>query len=285
MWERTLYLNEKEGMEVKRDGPSLWVQEQGKAGVRIPIRLVGHVVIMGNVKMDSSSITLFTDHNIPVTFIDKKGHPIAMAIPYSPNLQIHYRDQKAMLAHEERIEMYKQWLISERRKVQLQVIKKLSKKTVAQIEIEGLREIDYFRIIKRYLPQEESRWKPVKSVIVGLINEMILKEIIAMELDPHIGIYNRRRNFGLLLDFLYALEPEADLQTAQFFDSNKAITYLTFTSTGITLNNDGIKNVVHRFENKKELTQRLIDNLLDSFFEFMRNVRFQPHRKIRVVRK
>ena len=56
--ERTLYLNEKKGLVVMRDGPSLWIREKDKAGTRIPARLIDMVFIVGNIKMDAGTLML-----------------------------------------------------------------------------------------------------------------------------------------------------------------------------------------------------------------------------------
>ncbi len=280
---RTLYLNEKKGLVVTRDGPSIWVKEDGKAGWRIPARLIGHVIIMGNVRLDAGTITLFTDNNIPVTFLNKKGNEIALTIPYNHNLNSHYEEQKSILVHEERVEKYRQWLISERRKIQLKVVTKLSKKVGAIFRTNGFREMDYSDFIKRYVSVSEKRWSCVNSIISNYLNEMILRSILLANLDPHIGIYNRRYNFGMALDIFYAMEPEADMQTVQFFKIDKANDYLIHSSTGLRLTEEGLRNVVQRFENKKKLTQRLIDNVLDGLFEIMRYIRSLPETKIKIT--
>jgi CRISPR/Cas system-associated endonuclease Cas1 len=283
MKDRTLYLSEKEGLEVIRDGPSLWIKEEGKAGWRVPLPLVGHVVIIGNVRLDASTITLFTENNIPVTFMDKKGNEIALTIPGNHGLNSHYEEQKSLLAHEERIERYKNWLISERRKVQLKVIWKLSRRMGLSVRRRGLREEDYRTFIKKCISGPEKRSKIVKSVISGFFKEMILKSVISAGLDPHIGIYNRRDNFGMVLDIFIAIEPEVDLQAVQFLRTARVEDYVVFSSTGWELTSAGMRDVVQRFENKKKLTQRLIDSILDGLFETMRNLRSLPARRSELI--
>jgi len=279
---RTLYLNEKKGLVVTRDGPSIWVKEDGKAGWRIPARLIGHVIIIGNVRLDAGTITLFTDNNIPVTFLNKKGNEVALTVPYNHNLNSHYEEQKSILVHEERVEKYRQWLISERRKIQLKVITKLSRKVGDVFKSNGFREVDYSDFIKRYVSVSKNRWYHVNSIISSYLMEMVLRSIISADLDPHIGIYNRWHNFGMALDIFYAMEPEADIQTIQFFKTKKANDYLIQSSTGLRLTEEGLRDVVQRFENKKKFTQRLIDNVLDGLFEIMRYIRTLPETKINI---
>ena len=72
---------------------------------------------------------------------------------------------------------------------------------------------------------------------------------------------------------MYAMEPEADLQTIQFFKSDKNMELLVMTSTGLKLTGDGMRDVALRFENKKKLINGLIDVVIDDFFAIMRTIR------------
>ncbi|MFN3531862.1 MAG: CRISPR-associated endonuclease Cas1, partial [Candidatus Brocadia sp.] len=68
--DRTLYLNENTTLNVIRDGPSIVVKEGKKSGRRVPARMIQRVIITGNIKLETSLITLFTQNNVPVTFLD-----------------------------------------------------------------------------------------------------------------------------------------------------------------------------------------------------------------------
>ncbi len=271
--ERTLYLNEKKGLEVMRDGPSIWVKEYGLAGRRIPARLIEHVVIMGNVKLDAGVITLFTENNVPITFMNNKGNEVALTIPFNHLNNARYHDQRKILEREKHIDYYKQWLESERRRIQLKVIKKLSKKVANVFIKHGFKEQDYKDFIMRNLQVGEKKKRIVENIIGNLMREMILKSIVSTGLDPHLGIINRRNNYGLVFDLFYAIEPEADLQTIQFFQSTKDKDFIYMSSTGLKIEKKGIKNIVHRFENKKSMVKEFIENILDGYFETVRSIK------------
>lgn len=271
--ERTLYLDEKAGVEVLRDGPSIYVKEPNLAGRRIPARLIEHVVIIGNVKFEAGVITLFTENNIPITFMNKKGEEVALAIPFNHNNN-HYHDQRKILEREKSIEYYRQWLESERRTMQLKVIKKLSKQVASVFIKHGFKEQDYQVFINRSIGMGNKKKKIIiKDIISNLMKEMILKSIISSNLDPHIGVINRRENFGLVLDIYYALEPESDLQAIQFLRSSEKKDYIYMSSTGLTVSKEGMRNILNRFENKKKIFNDFIEHILDGLFETMRNVK------------
>lgn len=272
--ERTLYLNEKKGLEILRDGPSIWVREDGKAGRRIPARLIGHVVIVGNVKLDADSITLFTKNNIPVTFMDNKGNEVAFTIPNNLKGNNHYHDQKKILEKQKYIEHYRQWLESERRRLQLKVISKLDRKIARVYTKHGFKEEDYQDFIIRNL--DDTNYKVVqlvKNIISNFMKELILASVLSSGLDPHIGIINRREDYGLVFDIFYAVEPEVHLQTIQFFYLAKYKDYIYMSSTGLSISKEGMKNIINRFENKKRLSIDFIEHIIDGLFETMRNIK------------
>ncbi len=276
--DRTLYLNEKNSLVVLRDGPSIWVKEFGMAGRRIPARLIGHVIIVGNVRLDAGAITLFTENNIPVTFMNKKGEELALTIQCNHKGNAHYHDQRKILEKEIYINYYRQWLESERRKIQLKVVKKLSRQVASGFVKHGFKEQDYQDFVIRNIAGGDKKKKEVVEKIIGnLMRELILKSVLSAGLDPHIGIIHRRQDFGMVMDIFYSIEPEVDLQTIQFFQSNKDKDYVYMSSTGMTVARDGMKDIVHRFENKKKMVVDFIEHIIDGFFETVRFIKTLPN--------
>jgi CRISPR/Cas system-associated endonuclease Cas1 len=281
--ERTLYLNENKGLRVFRDGPSIWIKEEGKAGRRIPARLVGRVVIIGNIKLEAGVITLFTEKDVPITFLNHRGDAVAVAMPYNHHLPRHYEEQKKFLETEENTNRFKTWLYSKRKEIQLSVIKRISKRT-AEIFIEkGFRERDYKSLINEFKPFQQSgsggdeKFKVVYGTVSNLFREMAIGCILRADLDPHLGIYHRRHNFGFALDICHILEAEIDIQTIQFLkiakDKCQPAEYITKDSEGWIITKEGMRNIVQRFENRRKELQEGVERLLDDVFELMRDLR------------
>ncbi len=273
--DRTLYLNENKKLRVFRDGPSIWIKEEGKAGRRIPARLVSRVVIIGNIKLEAGVITLFTDNDVPITFFNHRGEAVAVAMPYNHHLPRHYEEQKKLLDSEVNIERFKNWLYSKRRETQLVVIKRISKKTAAIFAMKGFREKDYNLIISELKPLNlsDEKFKVVHGTVSNLFREMAIGCVLKADLDPHIGIYYRRHNFGFALDLCYTLEPEIELQTIQFLKNPKDRVYIIKEPSGWAITNEGMKDIIHRFENRRRQLQERIERLLDEVFELMRDIR------------
>ncbi len=264
--DRTLYFNETKGLEVLRDGPSVWVKEEGKSGRRIPARLVGRAVIIGNVRLDAGIITLFADNDIPVIFMNKRGQEAAVTIPFNHHLPEHHEEQKIFLYNEKNILSFKTWLFSQRRKLQIKTLKRLSEAAADKMISEGFREKDYRLFITRFISGKEEQYKTVKGIINNLLKEMVVESLIKADLDPHTGVLNRRHNFGLALDICHAIEPEADLQCIGFIKASQV------TQNRI-MSKEDIKDIAHRFENKRKIVHEIIETIIDDLFKLMRELR------------
>lgn len=269
---RTLYLNENRGLRVLRDGPSLWIKWADRSDQRVPLRLVSRVVIIGNVKLDAGAITLFTEHHIPVIFMNHSGEESAVAIPYNHRLAKHYEEQKVFLETIENTERYIKWAETKRMVIQVNVLKRIYKKIAYKIRF-GLGEGDYQAILSRLKPSETEKWTVVTNIINNLFRGFITEHILKADLDPHLGIIHRRHNFGLALDLCYAIGAESDLQSLQFFRSAVIDNFIYKTGGSWKVTPNGVKDIIHRFENKKNYLSNMIEITIDEFFELMRELR------------
>lgn len=268
--DRTLYLNEAKGLEVLRDGPSVWVKQEGKSGRRLPVRLIGRAVIIGNVKLDAGVITLFTDNDVPVVFMNRKGEEAAVTIPFNHHLPEHHEEQKIFLDNEKNIRAFQTWLLSQKRKQQIKTLKRLSKDAAETMISKGFREKDYKLFISRFISVKDEQYKAINGIINNLLKEMIVESLIRADLDPHAGILNRRHNFGLALDICYAIESEADLQCIQFLK-----TWQSMIKSGHdrVVSSESVKDIVQRFENRRKIVHETIETIIDDIFKLMRELR------------
>lgn len=271
--DRTLYLNENKQVTVFRDGPSIWVREEGKAGRRVPARLIGRVVIIGNVRLETDVITLFTDNEVPVTLMNRSGESAAVVMPYIERLPRYYEKQKDLLREPERIQRVKDWMFAQRRRIELKVLRRLSKSVFETFTASGFSRKDYRMIIEKARVVSEEQWQAICNVIRGLLREMVVGYIVKIGLDPHIGILNRRHNFGLALDICQILDPEVHVQSIQFSKVAKAKGYLNKEKNAWAVTPEGMKDIVHRFENRRQEVKAEIGLILDNLFELLRDLR------------
>lgn len=259
-------------MTIQRDGPSLWIMMGNRAGRRVPARLISRVIITGNVKLDASVITLFTESGKPVTFLNRKGEVLATAFGMiNPNWRI--KERQAILFTNS---LYRprvlNWIIARRRNNQMRLLKDLSCKEVGLLTRKGLREKDFKRIIASYLPEDENLVRVIRGTVTGLMNESIADCLLASELDPHLGALHRRYNLGLVRDLAYIMETEAIRQTIRFFRMKRWEFYLDSVEREWLLNAGGMKSIAMRFENQRKEVEEMIDSLIDDIFQLMREL-------------
>lgn len=255
-----------------RDGPSLWIMMGNKAGRRVPARLISRVIITGNVKLDASVITLFTESGKPVIFLSRKGEVLATAFGMiNPTWRIKER-QTLLFTNRIYRPRVMNWFNARRRNNQLQLLEHLSYKDLKLLTSKGLRERDFKRIIASYLPEDEKMVRVIIGTITGLLHEFITDCLLASELDPHLGVIHRRYNLGLVRDLTYMIETEAIRQTIQFFRMKKWEFYLDFAEGEWLLNAGGMKSIATRFENQRSAVEEMINNLIDDIFQLMREL-------------
>ncbi len=101
---------------------------------------------------------------------------------------------------------------------------------------------------------------------------MIVEKLMNNGLDPHLGVINRRHNFGLALDICYIMGGLSDLQTLQFFSSCRERNLIEKTDDHWIVTDEGIKDIVHRFENKRMALLEKVENIIDEIFVLMREM-------------
>ena len=270
--DRTLYLTEKRGLLIKRDGPSIWIKEKGKSGRRIPARLINMVFVVGNIKIDSGVITLFTENNTPVTFMNNKGEMLGVAMPNKKNHSFYAERQKLLCSTTDLIEEYTVWLKSMKKRLQLNALKQMAYPVAVVYMNKGFRERDYNCIIDTMKKDKESQWDATRRIVINIIEEMIIDALISIGLDPHEGVVNVASNFSFAKDICDAMAPVADLQSFRFLKSARPYHFIVDTENNCVLSRDGLKKVIFEFENCKYEFKSSIIMIINSFLDFLRGV-------------
>lgn len=269
---RTLYINSTNKPVITRDGPSIWIREEGRAGRRIPARLVNRVIIIGNVKLDAGSIALFAEYNTPVTFMQNCSEEIAVVLPYNHRLPDHYKEQLIFLESDENREHYEQWAGTKRAILQLNFLRRFLPGLAATLEKRWVGEGNYQQMLIRLRRVDERKWLAVNGIVTGIFRNMIIDRVIDSGLDPHLGVIHRRHNFGLALDICYILGGLSDLQTLQFLRTVKGREFITKEDDRWYVTDAGVRDIVHRYENTRRSLEEKVDNIIDEMFILMREM-------------
>lgn len=266
---RSLYLSDGANAPVvRRDGPSVWIERKGSAGQRVPARLLGRVVIIGNVRLDAEALTLFTESDIPVIFLNRRAEESAVAMSYNHRLPGLYESQRALADDPAKAGRYRQWAQLWRERLQHGILRRLYKPISPQFRA-GVKESDYQEVISYLKPNDKEKWAVVSDFVNNLMRGIILERIIKAGLDPHPGIIHRTHLFGFALDMCYILGAETDCQCVQFFRSSINAPALDHNYRISGLTESAVKNLVHRFENKRIAIQVLIRDIINEFMDML----------------
>ncbi len=269
--ERPLYLDGDGDLAVELDGPSLWIEKRGQAGSRVPLRMISRVLVSGGVKFDSAVVTTLAGRGVPLVFMERSGGVRVTALlqdATSADTCFKVRRFLSVRRHRERVEA---WLRAERHNVRLRTLKKFHPGTGARALTRGLREGEYEAALRSMLPgRDREAVERVARVLRGLFHGEVLKAVFDAGIDPHVGALNRSGDFAFVRDICFALDGELERQLVQFFRRSWKGTYLAESGGRWELTAEGMRNIVVRFENRRNTVSRLIDDLLCRFFELVR---------------
>jgi CRISPR/Cas system-associated endonuclease Cas1 len=277
---RTLYINQSSRPVVLRDGPSVWVKEPHRAGRRIPARLISRVVIIGNVTLESGVINLFAERNIPVIFMNSRKKESAVMIPYNHRMPIQFGGQMILLDSRKNIRRFKEWASARRELLQLKLISKFRPRMGRYLRRKGLGNGNYQVILRRFRSvsmgrwsdQEscEERWGAVKNLVKGLFVSMISEKLVRAGFDLNMGVIHQQRNLGFVLDLLYIMDAEIDLQTLQFFKVVRNRSLLHEKEGAWIVQDEGIRDIAVRFENRRKKTEALTAKIIREILSLIR---------------
>lgn len=274
--ERTLYLNEAgTNISVMRDGPSLWVKEEGSSGRRLPVRLLDMVVLIHNVKIDADSLMLLSKNRIPVLLLDRRGEKVAYVLPYERKIPARYRDQKFILRYERCQFRYRNWAQAKRLLIASSALRRILKDSYRSCQLLG--EGNYEEILRELIQKlrvSRDVWNSVRMMVSTLFEGLIIKRLIVWGFHIHTGIINKNKNFGLVQDLAYILGGEIDSQTFQFFDCGEPRGKVFLSNSGQwEVAPSAVREIVHRFENRKKAILGIIEDTINELCELIREMR------------
>ncbi len=259
---KTLYLVEKgNGLIMRRDGPSVLIERKNKAPVRIPVNYVDKVIILGNVELDSFSLTLFSSHRIPVLIINR-DREFSLILPPNKDLSDLSREQKRLLSSSVLIDKYRSTILRRRFEEERKVIRILFDKI-------SINPQDRYHTIINKIKPSEFLWNKVKAIIANLIQINIIERIMSARLNPHLGVINKACNYGLVYDIYHIFEPEADLQTAKFFCLSKLKNDF---ANNPHISHEILEIMINNFEKRQAEISNSIDMVISEILEIMRIV-------------
>lgn len=271
---RAAYLNAEKKIFITAEGLQLVIIGPQNKIRKIPAKLLNVVYTRGKSVIDSSALCLLTRANVPLIISGSRGIE-AIMLPYNHKIHRHYREQRIILKSRKNLYRYLNWLERQKRLQQIAVMDKFSHTGLDRDIGEGDYQIWLKNFLERLkLDHNQSTWCYVRHQIRYLFRGLIVENLLRAKLDIHLGGYHRRVNFGLVLDLNYVLDPRIDEQTILFFSQKGWPEYVIKKSNEqIILKDEGFKNIVHRFENKKINIYDILESIIDDYLYLVRELR------------
>lgn len=268
---KPVYLVGTEDIKTVVDGPSLWIERPGKAGQRIPFRLISRVHFIGDITISSEVILALAENAIPLVVSGLTGDAKAILIPFNHRLPKFHKFQRVILESKSNMEKYINWAVTYRKYFQLKFLKNFFP---LLRQANDIGDGDYKEYLGRLTSTDNVRWQLVKKIVHTLHQGLICEQLKKSGLDPHPGVLFRRVNFGFLLDMSFILEARVDEQTVMFFKQKNHQKYFEYLPSvkKLIIKKEGYRDVVNRFENKREETKIVIDRVIDDFFVLIREL-------------
>jgi hypothetical protein len=194
---------------VRADGPSLRIEQPGKAARHVVARRVARAVLWGNVLVESAAIGLLLAEGVPVSFVGRRGEipGLAWAPPETFGSLTGLLDRRRQ--DPDWVEAYRLLLEARVRQARLDLVRRTSPEVHRRWAASGFRVVDWRDWRATVLgrdPRVDPPWRYLKS----LVWEAVTAQLREVGLDPHRGVLDPRQPLGLVRETARPLMPWID---------------------------------------------------------------------------
>jgi hypothetical protein len=170
---------------------------------------VRRAVVVGNVTLDSASLTLLAQRGVPIALLDRRGEPLAMVLGVQDGTRQRRTRQTALNEDADKRARLMAWLDAWERGRQLRLVRSLDPSRARRWRATGYRRTEYDDWV---LAQASLRGGHARSrtFLTGAAHELIAAEITAQGWDPHAGVRECGRPLGFVKDCYSALQADID---------------------------------------------------------------------------
>ena len=223
---RTLYLAGREGVAVRREGAAVAITVPGSACQRVPARRVGRVVILGELTLPVSALTLFSERGVPVTFLDRAGRTRGILLhpnpPEDPRGSGWFRSLRADEVSRNQV---RRLYAAHRRRLQLGALAAIQSPMREWARERGLRDQDYQQWLlattREGTPREAVR--VVRRTLSSFLLNWCGRALVAARIDQRMGLVEPCRPLGLAEEVASTLYPIVDPVWVGLFRKQDAV--------------------------------------------------------------
>lgn len=185
------------------------MEQANSAGQRVPARLVRRAIVVGNVPLDSASLTLLAQRGVPIALLDRCGEPLAMVLGFQDGTRQRRVRQAALRENREKRERIAAWLDAWERGRQVRVLRSFDPDRAREWRRDGYRQSDYENWL---LAQARARscHRRNRTFLSGALQELIATELMTEGWNLHTGVRERGTPLAFVKDCYAALQPDLD---------------------------------------------------------------------------
>ncbi len=223
---RTLYLAGRDGVRLRRQGASVAVTVPGRAEQRVPARRVGRVVILGEVTLPVSALTLFSERGVPVTFLDGQGRTRGILLhprpPEDPRGAGWFRSLRADEVSRRQV---RRLYAAHRRRLQLGALAAIVSPMRGFARERGMRDQDYQQWLRAAIREgtPHSAVAVVRRTFKTLLLNWCSRALTAARIDGRMGLTDPHRPLGLAEELADTLYPICDPIWVRLFRKQDAV--------------------------------------------------------------
>jgi len=223
---RTLYLAGRDGVQVRRQGASVAVTVPGRAEQRVPARRVGRVIILGEVTLPVTALTLFSERGVPVTFLDRQGRTRGILLhPHPPEDPRGAGWFRSLRTDEVSRRQVRRLYAAHRRRLQLGALAAINSPMRDFARERGLRDQDYQQWLRAAIREEtpQSAVAVARRTLKTLLLNWCGRALTAARIDGRMGLADPHRPLGLADEVSDTLYPICDPVWVRLFRKKDAV--------------------------------------------------------------
>ena len=262
---RTLYLAGREGARVRRQGGSVAVTMPGRAEQRIPARRVGRVVILGEVTLPVTALTIFSERGVPVTFLDNQGRTRGILLhpqpPEDPRGTAWFRSLRADEVSRRQV---RRLYAAHRRRLQLGALAAIASPMRDHARAHGLRDQDYQQWLRAAIREgtPQSAVAVVRRTLKTLLLNWCSRALTAARIDGRVGLVDPSRPLGLADELSNTLYPICDPVWVRLFRKKDAVRHFISEGLDWAISPRHTRWLIEPYEHQRPRIQAAFEGLL-----------------------
>ncbi len=261
---KTLYIYDYDDSSIKRDGPSILVQKNGRAAYRIPYEYVDFVYVNCDCGIPQDVLLDFVHFKRPIVISGANFRESLHIIPFYNNGYFYEIPTKLIRENPIKKEKFHRFLLQLEKEVRIRALAAIDRNLGLCYKKRYLDTKTYEYYIRKHAKSNIDRLfvlkRHLRDLYMGLINHICLQ----FQFNVNSGIINHNRKLGFCLDIYMPIDAITDVIGLKFFDYKQK----NLWSGKKHLSESGFKLIAILFEKSKSTVSNLVFRILAKVSKF-----------------